>query len=231
VNAGGTGSSAGNGGNSGGVAGSGNTGNVGGTGNAGGAGGSGAANDGGGLAGSGGLAGAGSIDILAQVADCIDTTNPNPDQCESVMGKYQMVVDLQNSAMIGASGAGGGPPTAVFVRFELGKELSQKTITTLAFDLTITDYTNSGSSSSGEVYTVTPFVRPDLFSKVPDKQALVGANKGTVSTLETVSWSLDPSLAAAQDVLCFGVFPTNIDGAYYYNALGATPPRLHVVYQ
>jgi hypothetical protein len=179
----------------------------------------------------GALAGKGSIDVYASVADCIDTTNPNPDQCESVMGKYQMVVDLQNSAMIGASGAGGGPPTAVFVRFDLGK-LAAKTIVSATYEMTITDYTNSGSSSSGEVFEVSTFTRPDLFSVAPTKVGgVIGANQGTVAALETVSWQLPLATPAGKETLCLGVFPTNIDGAYYYNVAGTTPPRLRIDYE
>lgn len=180
----------------------------------------------------GALAGKGSIEIFPTVADCIDTTNPNPDQCESVMGKYQMVVDLENSAMIGGSGAGGGPPTAVFVRFDLGPYLAAKTIVSAEYQMTITDYTNSGSSSSGEVFEVSSFTRADLFVSAPAKQSsVIGANQGTVATLETVSWQLPPVNASGKDTVCLGVFPTNNNGAYYYNGLGTTPPRLHIDYE
>lgn len=180
----------------------------------------------------GALAGKGSIDVYATVADCIDTTNPNPDQCESVMGKYQMVVDLENSTMIGGSGAGGGPPTAVFVRFDLGQYLAAKTIVSAQYEMTITDYTNSGSSSSGEVFEVSTFTRPDLFSTAPTKQGgVIGQNQGTVATLETVSWQLPLTTPAGKEALCLGVFPTNNNGAYYYNALGTTPPRLRIDYE
>jgi hypothetical protein len=189
----------------------------------------GATEDAGGI---GALGGNGSIDIYASVADCIDTSNPNPDQCESVMGKYQMVVDLQNSAMIGQSGSGGGPPTAVFVRFDLGPYLAAKTIVSAQYEMTITDYTNSGSTSSGEVFEVSTFTRPDLFTAAPTKQGgVIGQNKGTVATLETVSWQLPLTTPAGKEALCLGVFPTNIDGAYYYNTLGTTPPRLRIDYE
>jgi hypothetical protein len=181
--------------------------------------------------GSGGLAGSGTLEVLAAVADCIDLTNPNPDQCESIMGKYQMVVDEQNSAMIGQSGAGGGPPTAVFLRFELSGELAQKTITSVTLDMTITDYTNAGSSSSGQVYSVEDFTRPELFLQAPAQTSgVVGPNQGTVATLETVSWGL-PVSVVDDAIVCLGVYPTNIDGAYYYNAAGATPPKLSIDYQ
>jgi hypothetical protein len=227
--------------------GSGNTGATGGsdasTGGAGASGGSGGTSGGGGASGGvagttqdaggiGALAGKGSIEILPTVADCIDTTNPNPDQCESVMGKYQMVVDLQNSAMIGGSGSGGGPPTAVFVRFDLGPYLAAKTIVSAEYQMTITDYTNSGSSSSGEVFEVSAFTRPDLFVSAPAKvSGVLGPNQGTVATLETVSWQLPPVNASGKEAVCLGVYPTNIDGAYYYNGLGTTPPRLHIDYE
>lgn len=235
----------GGGGNSGGDGGSGATGGSGGSGGTGGSGATGGSTDGGtsdapsggtgGVppdgSGLGGLAGAGTAEILAEVADCIDTTNPNPDQCESVMGKYQMVVDLENSAMIGGSGAGGGPATAVFVRFNLGQELAKKTISDVELQMTITDYTNSYSTMSGEVYQVSTFTRLQLFSQTPAKiGGVIGVDQGQNDTLETVTWTLPESIAQ-QPTVCLGVFPINNNGAYYYNALGATPPRLRVVYQ
>lgn len=200
-------------------------------------GGGGAPSGGGGTGGTGGVGGSGGtspdagptqVSYVANVADCIDVTNPDPDACElATVGG--MSVDSANSGL--PSDAAGGPPTAAFLRFNLNNAFAGKTVTAVALEVTVMSDVDSASVSSGEVWSVSTFTRPTLFNSVPSKGVKLAGNIGPLAVNTTYQWSLPTSSVAPGAAACFGIFPISTDGVDYQNTKGAKPPRLIVTYQ
>ena len=233
------GASGGGGTTSGGASGSGGTGNTGGTpsggggtGNTGGtpSGGGGGGTGGTGATGGGGTGGTNPITVtyLAKVADCVDTTDPNPDVCEAP-NPGLWTVDLLNDELASPDAAL-GPPTAGFLRFDLDNAFAGKTVTKIELVVRV-GASPSSSDHSGEVWTVSTFTRPDLFKAVPAKLAKVANDLGAVAANATVKWTLPNNTLSANSAACFGVFTSSTNGADYQNTTGSNPPRLLVTYQ
>ncbi len=231
---GGSGGSGGTGGTPSGGGGTGNTGGApsggGGTGNTGGTPSGGGGTGGTGATGGGGTGGTNPITVtyLAKVADCVDTTDPNPDVCEAP-NPGLWTVDLVNDELA-SSDAALGPPTAGFLRFDLDNAFAGKTVTKIELVVRV-GASPASSDHSGEVWTVSTFTRPDLFKAVPAKVAKVATDLGAVAANATVKWTLPNNTVSANTAACFGVFTSSTNGADYQNTKGSIPPRLLVTYQ
>ncbi len=168
----------------------------------------------------------------AAVADCVASVNPDPDACEAVgnAGKT-MSVDANNASFT----QDGGPliATIAFVSFNLDNAFAGKTVTTVQLVLTVDTSSGSESSSSGEVWEVSSFTRPDLFNAVPSKVggSPLAGNQGAVALGQEVKFTLPVTAAKAGQFVYFGVFPTNSNGIDYLNLKGVPPPKLEVTYQ
>lgn len=182
--------------------------------------------------GTGGIVDAGpsSLKVTATVADCIATSGqtPNPDYCFQKTGS--MSVDGECDDMI-VGDASVGPPAAAFMRFEISNTLAGKIVTQVTLQVTVNNDANADGQASGEVWTVSSFTRPSLFTTVPTKVSKVGNSQGPVVQNQTVSWLLPSSLVTAGQPVFLGIFPTTTNGVDYYNALGLKPPTLIVDYQ
>jgi len=172
--------------------------------------------------GSGGSSEPGAVNYGASVADCIDTSAPNPDNCAAEAGSGQMFIDTNFSA--------NGQPRHIFIRFDLDGLVAGKTVTVAELHLTITDNT---SVDSGEVWEVTGFDRPSLFATVPSN---VGGGplapaQGPLVNGQEVVFQLPPSLIVASAPVYLGLRPLSSDAPFYWNNSGTSPPQLHVEYQ
>ncbi|MBE7484048.1 MAG: hypothetical protein HS104_29280 [Polyangiaceae bacterium] len=212
---GGGGTPSGGGGAPSGGGGSGNTGGTGGTG----------ATGGGGTGGSGPT----TLTYVANVADCVSLTNPDPDACEAGNPGF-LSVDNANDALA-TSDAGPAPASAGFLRFNLDSAFAGKSIINVELVVRAGTSTGAASDHTGEVWTVSPFTRPDLFSSVPAKVAKVANDLGAVASGATITWTIPSSTISAGAPACFGIFTNSTNGVDYQNTKGNTPPRLLVTYQ
>lgn len=190
----------------------------------------------GGGGGSGGSGATGGADAgptqaiyLANVADCVDLTDPDPDVCEAKNGGA-MSVDNVNDALA-TSDAAPGPPSAAFLRFNLDGAFAGKTVTKVEVEAKALTGTSAASDSSGQVWSVSTFTRPDLFTAVPTKGTLLAGSVGAVASGATVKWTLPTTSVTAGNPACFGIYPVSTNGVDYQNAKGTSPPRLIVSYQ
>ena len=190
------------------------------TGGAGGTGGTGgvtSASGQGGLAGAGGDGGTepGTVSTLPTVADCLEG-NGTPASCETEPGA--LWVDMPN--------------WRAFLRFELDGTLEGKTVTSVTLRLTVGDFTDAESNSTGEVYEVEPFTAGDLLDGPPSQ---VGGplvtNRGSAPQLAVIDLSLPSSMVAPNSPVFLGIFPVASDGVGYWNLYGPDPPELLIDYQ
>jgi hypothetical protein len=237
------GASGGTDGGSGGIAGAGGAAGSGGaSGSSGGSSGGTSGTSGGGTGGSGGSSGldggagaAGSGGAVVQtatysppdVADCIALVDPDPDACEKSSGLGQMTVDSVNSGLTGS------PASAAFLSFALDAAFAGKQVLAVRLQLTVSNHSNANSNKSGEIWSVEPFTRPDLFTTVPAQQggAPLAVDLGPVVQLQVVEWQLPTSAVTAGQSVYLGVFPTSSDGVDYYAKISPAPPKLIVEYQ
>jgi hypothetical protein len=189
----------------------------------GGAGGGGAGGTGG--VGGGGGAGPGTVVVGASIADCLDPTVPDPDQCELDHGVGIMTVD-------GSDGLN-GLPVYSFLRFDLDDTLTGKTVTAVTLRLTVPDTGSGDSPESGEVWEVEPFSRQDLFTAAPLQVggAPLAMSQGAVALLDEVTWALPGDSVAPNSAVTLGLYPLVNDGADYWNLNGTLPPQLVIDYQ
>ena len=162
----------------------------------------------------------GTVEHIATVADCIDTTAPDPDVCEVEDGTEHMVIDTSFNS-------GNGMPRHGFVKFELGELIVGATA--LELHMTIADAAAASGDQTGVLWGVTPFDRASLFTTEPSNVGgtPLGPDQGSVTQGDVVVWPLDLGLLASTD-LHFGVRPTTTGGIYYWNLNGAQPPKLVV---
>jgi hypothetical protein len=164
------------------------------------------------------------LSFAPTVADCVSTTAPDPDECETETGQGLMNVDLLDPAML---------ERRAFLRFEIDPRLAERPVDSMTLVLTTGPGMGTSSTQAGDVYEVEAFTRPELFGSMP---ATVGAalapSPGPVGMAAQASWSLPAaSLVGTGGVLCLGVLPLVADGADYFNLDGTTPPALVVTFQ
>lgn len=204
----------------GGTAGSGNTGAMG----SGGAGG-GPSGGAGGTAGSGGGFDCGVLTYSPSSADCVDLTDPDPNDCTEQFGSNQIILDAVYSA-------GGGGKHVIYLRFDLDAAFVTSSVTSVQLSLTTSAVEGGGQNPSGTVWTVDTFTRPDLFSMVslPGDIANVAADVGPIGGNTTATWSLPTDVVAPNAALTLRLEPPpgSNDGLLYWNGAGNTPPQLVV---
>lgn len=164
------------------------------------------------------------LSYQAALAECNDPITLDPDACELVsdppMGA--MTVDLAD---------GGVGPMNAYLRFDLDDAFVPDLVVSVRLRLVATDLTSA--TTSGEVYSVEPFVLMDLFSLQP---AAIGAalapDQGPVAASDVVEWTLPPDLFALGELSVYlGVLPISSDGVDYWNLDGVEPPQLIVEQQ
>jgi len=100
----------------------------------------------------------------------------------------------------------------------------------VAVTLRVSTTSDSGamSDASGEIWQVTAFDRPSLFTMVPSNMGAspVAANLGPVVLSMTYSWSLPINLVAANAPVYLAIEPVSADSIRYWNTKGAVPPEL-----
>ena len=177
---------------------------------------------GGGVAGAGGTGGAGgggtvqTVVYVATVADCIDTGSPDPDQCASPA--EALWTDL--------------PDTHAYLRFETDGTIAGATIVSATLRLTVGTYNQAQGDTSGELWEVAPFTRPDLFNGPPATVgSMVAGDQGVANPGTTVDWPVPASLIAASSPVFLSVAPISYNSVGYVNLSGTNPPRLIVEYQ
>lgn len=183
--------------------------------------GGGAAGQGGSPTGSGtGTGGTGgaleTVVYTATVADCIDTSAPDPDQCASPA--EALWIDL--------------PETEAYLRFEPDSTIAGATVVSASLRLTVGTYSQAQGDTSGELWEVTPFSRTDLFSAAPSATGSVLApDQGAADPGASIDWPLPVGLIAAGTPVYLGLFPTSHNSVGYLNLNSGDPPRLIVEIQ
>ena len=159
----------------------------------------------------------------ATIADCIDPMTPNPDQCTSIKGPEQLVVDMLDATTM--------QPWDAFLRFDLDGALAGKPIAVVRLELTATDDKLASSGNSGVLYQVQSFTRADLFLAEPMKVSAtaLAPSQGAVVALQVVMWPVPSALVAANGSVFLELENPSQDGVNYWNLAGPDPPRL-VVY-
>ncbi len=129
-----------------------------------------------------------------------------------------------------APDGGAAPEVASFMRFNLDGAIAGKTVTKVELELTATPTAGSDGPQAGEIWRVSSFTRPALFSSAPSKQggAALAASQGPVAASQVVTWTLPNSAVQANASLYLGVFATSLNGVRYYNTKGASPPKLSI---
>jgi hypothetical protein len=168
-----------------------------------------------GMAGGGGVV-SGTVEYVAKVADCVGTTGSNPDTCAAVYGELH--VDVSADLL-------GGQTSIVYLRFEPDNQLAGAS--SISAELVLGNV--NGSDQSGEVHTVAPFQRSDLFAQAPSLGALTAGNLGAVSVGQSVVWQLD-SAPAANQPFCVALSTTTNDGIGYATLSSTAPPTLRVTF-
>jgi hypothetical protein len=160
----------------------------------------------------------------ADVAECVDPAAPDPAVCRTAnVGSgndlFQMSVDLED--------AGVGHPWVAYIRFAVDAEFAGKTVTSVKLRVVATDDTLAAAPETGDVFAVAPFVGADLTGTAPAKVgARLAGSQGAVDTLDIVEFPLPVASVTAGTPAHFGLFPTNTNGAIYWNSSGPNPPRL-----
>ncbi|MBW2453518.1 MAG: hypothetical protein JRI68_03360 [Deltaproteobacteria bacterium] len=183
---------------------------------------------GGSTSGSGGDGGTAptNVEYLADVADCVYVTAPNPDTCEADAAADQMTVDLTVAQA-------GNAEARVFLRFNLDGELVGKQVLAVVLEMRVTNGANADGPGTGEVWEVAAFTRPDLFNSVPAPQgsAAIASDQGAVVANDWVHWTLPSSVVAPNSSVFLGVQTSFTNGVDYWNKDGLFPPKLIVTYQ
>jgi hypothetical protein len=169
----------------------------------------------------GGGSGPTTLVYLADIAECIDPAEPDPDECESLAGIGKMSIDTE--AVEGVGGAWWG-----FLRFTLDDQIVG-TVTSVTLRLTVPVQSGAQSSNSGEIFTSEPFELADLSVAAPETIARVAPAEGSVAQGEEVDFPLDGVVIEPEGLVHLAIVPQVADGADYYNAVGTDPPALIVV--
>lgn len=160
------------------------------------------------------------VEVLADIAECTDPVNNDPDMCETNAGAGNMTVDGQESDS--------GQATTGWLRFSLG-ELAGLDIVSVTLEVTVTDDVNAHASTSGEVHEAGAFDLEDLAVAQPIiEDTVVGADQGAVAQGDTVTFDLPVSLVDGSSVLHLALVNSTDGGVNYWNLAGAVPPRLVV---
>ncbi len=156
------------------------------------------------------------VQYVAVVADCIDTSSPDPDQCAN---PAQALWTDQ-------------PATNAYLRFETDGTIAGATIQSATLRLTVGTYSQAQGDTTGELWEVALFTRPDLFNGEP---AIVGTalagDQGVADPGTTVDWPVPVNLIAADTPVFLSVVPISYNSVGYENLAGTHPPRLIVRYQ
>jgi len=179
----------------------------------------------GGMGGTGGLP-PGTLNVIASVADCVDTLNPDPDACEAIDGAGHLSVD----GLVTAT----GNPSYGFLRFDIDDTLAGRTVTSVLLQLTVSDHADAGAPESGDVWEVETFTRPDLFVAVPAQLGgapLAPSLIGDVVNGDLVELTLPVDSVAANAPTTLGIYLSITNGVRYWNLNGAVPPALVIDYQ
>ncbi len=118
-----------------------------------------------------------------------------------------MSVDLTNDNF--APDGGAGSSTAVFLRFNVDSTVAGKTVTAVTLSLKVGSQGGNESNSTGDVWRVSAFTRPALFSGVPSKvgSTPVAGDLGAASLGATITFTLPSGLPQASTPLYLGRLP------------------------
>jgi len=177
------------------------------------------------MGGTGGLP-PGTLNVVASVADCIDTVTPDPDACEAVDGMGHLSVD----GLVTAT----GNPSYGFLRFDIDDTIAGRTVTSVLLQLTVSDHVDAPAPQSGDIWQVETFTRADLFNAVPAQLGAAPLAPSLITDLvndELVELTLPVDSVTANAPTTLGVFLSISNGVRYWNLNGAVPPELVIEYQ
>jgi hypothetical protein len=162
------------------------------------------------------------VEYPSVVADCVDPTSPDPDQCIQVNGTGQLAVDADDSSS--------NNPWIGFVRFDLDAVLAGRVVTSVKLRMSTTSSSSSVSDSSGAVWQVQMFTRTSLATALPLRVGTmpIAPSQGSVDPNEDVLWTLPTSLVSANASVYLSIVSTSTDGTNYWNQTGTRPPRLMI---
>jgi hypothetical protein len=160
------------------------------------------------------------------VADCINPTAPDPDQCALEVGQNRMTVDSEFNAMTDPT------PRHVYLRFDLDDTIAGKTIYAVNVRLRVPNTSGSDSPQTGEMWEVGSFDRPSLFIAAPMTvdASPISPNMGAVALDEQVFFPLPADSVTAGGSVFLGILPLSTNGVDYFNNTGSDPPALVIDY-
>lgn len=162
-------------------------------------------------------------EVVAEIAECVDLTNPDPAYCESLTAPGEMAVDLADRVS--------GGEQRIYLKFAIPAQPPVQNLASATLQLRCGADQRANAPASGDVWRVAAFDLAGL-SQVP---ALLGgapisADVGAVLQNQVVNWILPVGSIPGPGGYFLGVTPNKADGAYYYNRRGAAPPRLILDY-
>ncbi len=160
------------------------------------------------------------LEYTATIAECLDPTLPDPDQCKAVNGAAQLVIDTSDSQTLN--------PWQAYLRFELDDAIAGKRVVAVTLVAVATDNVKAPGPDTGSIWRVEQFTASSLFNTTPvqlDSQPLAGS-QGPVVKLQPINWPLPIDLVAPNSAVFLGLLPNNSDGVNYSNLAGPSPPRL-----
>ncbi len=173
----------------------------------------------GGSAGTGGVGAGGSVETItyeATIADCVDPASPNPDQCANPT--EALWIDQSDMR--------------AYLRFEPDDTIAGATIISATLRLTVGTYSQAQGDTSGEMWEVEPFTRPDLFNSAPlPVGSVLAGDQGPADPENHVAWPLPVALVVPSTPVYLGVIPVSFNSVGYLNLNGTNPPQLVVEYQ
>ena len=179
------------------------------------------------MGGSGGTRGIETVEYVASVAECIDPTAlmPDPDVCEAVTALNNMKVDAADAVT--------GEPSYSYVRFDLDETLAGREVLSVTLRLMTTDDIEAPGISTGELWEVASFTRPDLYVAAPQQlgSAPLAADEGPAAANAIVEYAVPVQYAQPNAGVFLSLVPTSTDGVNYWNTEGVTPPVLSVDYR
>ena len=116
---------------------------------------------------------------------------------------------------------------AASVELDTGS-INANDVASITLEVTITSAQFS-DGNSGEIWTVVPFVRSDLFNGPPANvgSSAISAGQGNVALNQTVSWSL-PTNVVNGGAVHLEIKPLANGNTVYWNGAGTVPPKLIV---
>jgi hypothetical protein len=124
-------------------------------------------------------------------------------------------------------------PSYSYVRFDLDGTLAGREVLSVTLRLMTTDDIEAPGISTGELWEVAPFTRPDLYVAAPQQlgNAPLAADEGPAQANAIVEYVVPVQYAQPNAGVFLSLVPTSTDGVNYWNTEGVTPPVLRVDYR